>query len=86
MKTLTTLTAVVALIAGMSIASAASSTSGAMGTNSMSKAKITGMSKFCVKGASGALNCQYASLTACQSANKGKTCEANPHIGTTGSK
>jgi hypothetical protein len=79
MKTLTTLAAVVALIAGMSIANAASS-------SSMGKSNITGMSKFCVKGSSGALNCKYASLSACQTANKGKTCEANPKSSTTGSK
>ncbi len=84
MKTLTTLTAVAALIAGMSIAGAASSMdkSNAMSGSSM---HITGTSQFCIKGASGALNCEYASLSACQKvAKSGESCEAKPST-TTGS-
>lgn len=84
MKTLTTLTAVAALIAGISVAGAQGSMStdkpGAMG----SSANVTGTGKFCVKEDSGALNCQYASLSACQAANAGKDCEQNPKA-TTGS-
>lgn len=75
MKTLTTLTAAVALIAGISIAQAADSSS-----------KVTGTGKYCVKGASGELNCNYASLSACQGDAKGADCVANPNIGTTGTK
>jgi len=85
MKTLTTLTAVAALLAGISIASAQGSSMskdkpGAMG----SSAQVTGSGKFCVKEDSGALNCQYASLSACEAANAGKDCEQNPKS-TTGS-
>jgi len=87
MKTLTTLTAVAALIAGISVASAQTSSmdkSNAMGSSST---HATGTGKFCIKGAAGALNCQYASLAACQKAVKGsETCSANPNIGTTGAK
>jgi hypothetical protein len=90
MKTVTTFTAVVALIAGMSVANAAmsskSSTMGAGMSSSMSKTKVSGKSKFCIKSSSGALNCKYASLSACQTANKGKTCTINPNMGTTGAK
>ena len=92
MKTLTTLTAIVALIAGMSVADAAmssksstkSSTMGAGMSSSMSK--VSGKSKYCIKSSSGALNCKFASLSACQKANKGKTCTTNPNMGTTGAK
>jgi uncharacterized membrane protein YoaK (UPF0700 family) len=87
MKTLTTFAAVAALIAGISVASAQNSSmdkSGAMGSGAT---HATGTGKFCVKGISGALNCQYASLSACQKAAKGsETCSANPNGGTTGSK
>lgn len=85
MKTLTTLTAVAALIAGISIASAQSSMdkSNSMGS---STASITGTGKFCVKGTSGALNCEFASLSACQKAATGsESCQARPSS-TTGSK
>ena len=85
MKTLTTFTAVAALIAGISVASAQSSPmkpSSPMGSST----QATGSGKFCIKGASGALNCQYASLSACQKVAKtGETCQARP-AGTTGSK
>jgi len=74
MKTLTTLTAVAALIAGISVATAQGSSMG----------KVTGSAKYCLKDTSGALKCTYASLSACQKANIGKTCEANPKE-TTGS-
>jgi len=85
MKTLTTLTAVAALIAGISIASAASSMdkSNSMGSSSM---HTTGTAKFCISDTGGALNCKFASLSACQKiAKSGETCKANPNSGTTGS-
>ena len=84
MKILTTLTAVVVLIAGMSVAGAASSMDK---SNSMDSGSThaTGTGKFCISGTGGALNCQYASLSACQKAVKGsETCKANPSS-TTGS-
>ena len=86
MKTLTTFAAVAALIAGISIASAQNSSmdkSGAMGSGAT---QATGTGKFCISGPGGALNCQYASLAACQKAVKGsETCQARPSS-TTGSK
>jgi hypothetical protein len=88
MKTLTALTAVAALIVGISIASAqTSSMDKSDNTMGSSSTQATGSGKFCIKGASGALNCQYASLSACQKAVKGsETCSPNPNSGTTGSK
>ena len=87
MKTLTTFAAVAALIAGISVASAQNSSmdkSGAMGSGAT---QAIGTGKFCVKGTTGALNCQFASLSACQKAAKGsETCSANPNGGTTGAK
>ena len=86
MKTLTTFTAVAALIAGISVASAQSSSMDKSGTMGSSSMHATGTGKFCINGASGALNCQYASLSACQKAAKGsETCPARPSS-TTGSK
>ncbi|MGH9806121.1 MAG: hypothetical protein ACRD9W_02465 [Terriglobia bacterium] len=84
MRTLTALT-VAALIAGVSIASAQSTT---MGHSNMgqSTASVTGSGKFCIKSANGALNCEYASLSACKKgAKSGESCEARPSS-TTGSK
>ncbi len=91
MKTLTALAAVAALIAGVSIASAAETSSMSkdktMGGSAMThSARVIGTSKYCAKDKSGALNCQYASLSACQKGAAGKTCSVNPNIGTTGSK
>lgn len=86
MKTLTALTAVAALIAGISVASAQSSTMNKSNSMGRSAATVTGSGKFCIKGPSGALNCEYASLSACQKVAKGgQTCEARPSS-TTGSK
>ena len=86
MKTLIAFTAVAALIAGISIAGAQGSSmdkSGAMGDSS---SHVTGTAKFCISGADGALNCKFASLTACQKAVTGsETCKARPSS-TTGSK
>ena len=87
MKTLTTLTAVAALIAGISFASAQTSSMDKSNSMSGSSAQATGTGKFCIKGTSGALNCQYASLSDCQKAATGsQSCSANPNSGTTGSK
>jgi hypothetical protein len=89
-KTLTTLAAVAALIAGISIASAQSTMSpkspATSGSGSMSgTVQATGSGKFCIKGASGALDCKFASLSACNNAAKsGETCTTNPSS-TTGS-
>jgi hypothetical protein len=87
MKTLTALTAAVALIAGMSVASAQTSSmdkSSTMGSTSM---HVTGTGQFCIKGASGALNCEYASLSACQKvAKSGESCEAKPSTTGSGTK
>ena len=85
MKTLTTLTAVAALIAGISVAGAQGTMSKDKSGSMSSSANITGTGKFCVKEDSGAWNCQYASLSACQQANAGKDCQQNPKS-TTGSK
>jgi len=87
MKTLTTLTAVAALIAGMSIASA----QGTMGQSGSSAAapQTIGSSPFCIAtSASGALNCKYVSLAACEKDAKPQNlnCSPNPNRGTTGSK
>ena len=87
MKTLTMLTAAAALIAGISIASAQSSTmdnsSSTMGATTQ---HVTGTGKFCIKGATGALNCEYASLSACKKVATGnQSCEARPSS-TTGEK
>ena len=84
MKTLTTLAAVAALIAGISIASARRHDGQERRDGRSSH--VTGSGKFCIKGAGGALNCEYASLASCQKATKGsENCEARPSS-TTGSK
>jgi hypothetical protein len=86
MKTLTAFTAVAALIAGISIASAQGSSMDKSNTMGSSSVQATGSGKFCISGAGGALNCQYASLSACQKAAKAsETCKARPST-TTGSK
>lgn len=85
MKTLTTLTAAAALIAGMSIGNAQGSSSmskdKSMGADS--SAKVIGSSKFCAKTSSGALNCTFASMEACQKDAKGDTCTTNPQESST---
>ena len=91
MKTLTTLTAVTALIAGMSIASAQMSQSpsspGASGSSGSSQ-QASGSGKYCLETTpGGALDCKYASVSACQrDAKGGQNCAPNPNSGTTGSK
>lgn len=98
MKTFTTLTAVAALIAGISIASAqstmspsAGSSSGTAGTSGAagSSQQATGSGRYCIEATpGGALNCKYASLSACQKDAKAQNqnCAPNPNSGTTGSK
>ncbi|MGE5166059.1 MAG: hypothetical protein ACM3IH_18810 [Sphingobacteriales bacterium] len=93
MKTLTTLTAVAALIAGVSVAQAqgtmgkpnSSSTSG----SNMQAPQTIGNAAFCINtSASGALNCKYASMAACEKDAKPQNlnCSPNPKKSTTGSK
>jgi hypothetical protein len=91
MKTLTTLAAVAALIAGLSIANAQGTTMPLTPSPSTSNGGASnlehamGNGKFCIKGTNDALNCQYASLSACRKAASGtETCQANPGS-TTGS-
>jgi hypothetical protein len=92
MKSFTAVAAVAALLAGISVASAQSSTMGKDKADTMSKgsmgtsAQVIGTGKYCVKDASGALDCKYASLDTCQQDAKGQTCSANPNSGTTGAK
>lgn len=97
MRTLTTLTtfvAAAALIGGISIASAQTSQSqtapvGAPNPTTSGPSKVIGKSKFCIETSpGGALNCKYASMTACQRAGKAgnKQCFANPKMGTTGQR
>lgn len=85
MKTLTTLTAI-ALAAGISCAQA----QGTMGTSPGATAPQTiGNAAFCINtSASGALNCKYASMAACEKDAKPQNlnCSPNPKKGTTGSK
>jgi hypothetical protein len=86
MKMLTALTAVAALIAGISIASAQNSSMDKSNSMGSSSTQATATGKFCISGAGGALNCKFASLSACQKAAKGsETCQARPSS-TTGSK
>ena len=52
-------------------------------------AKVNGSKKFCKEtSANGTLDCVYASMSACQKANKSDSlrCVANPRTSTTGSK
>jgi len=102
MRTLTALVAAAALVGSISIAAAqntqsqnappgsANPAASSMSKSSMSKGsmgqKVTGKSKFCVQGSSGAMNCKFASMQACQKAAKGGQCMPNPKMGTTGSK
>jgi hypothetical protein len=80
MKTITALTAVVAMLAGISLASAAG-----MDTGGTPRGKGSG--QFCITGSSGAKNCSFATVAACQKvAKSGETCTPNPNSATTGSK
>lgn len=86
MKTLTTLTAIATMVAGISFAQAQM---GAPPSGSMQKAQTVGNSPFCIStSASGALNCKYASMAACEKDAKPQNlnCSPNPNKGTTGSK
>lgn len=90
MKTLATLTAIAAFIAGISLAQAQGTMSkpGASGSN-MQAPQTIGNAAFCIStSASGALNCKYASLAACEKDAKPQNlnCSPNPKKSTTGSK
>jgi hypothetical protein len=88
MKTLTTLTAVAALIVGVSIAAAQGSMGSSMDKGS-GPPKTTGNAAFCINTSeSGALNCKYASMAACEKDAQPQNlqCSPNPSKGTTGSK
>lgn len=55
----------------------------------MANQKVAGKSKFCLETSpGGALNCKFASMSACQKAGKAgnKQCVTNPKMGTTGAK
>lgn len=93
MKTLTTLTAIAALAAGISLAQAQGTmgqTSSPSSSGSMQAAPQTiGNAAFCINtSASGALNCKYASMAACEKDAKPQNlnCSPNPKTSTTGSK
>ncbi len=92
MKTLLAFTAAAAMVAGISIASAQTSmdknSSGTMGHSSMSGSPSTkGTGAFCITGSSGATNCTFASIAACQKvAKSGEKCTPNQNSATTGAK
>jgi len=89
MKTLTAITAVAALVAGISFAQAQGTMGSPPAGGSMQKPLVTGNSPFCINtSASGALNCKYTSLTACEKDAKPQNlnCSPNPNKSTTGSK
>ena len=89
MKTLTTLTAVAALVAGISFAQAQGNMGSPSTTSGMQKSQTIGNSPFCINtSASGALNCKYSSMTACETDAKAQNlnCSPNPNKSTTGSK
>ncbi|MGA8004036.1 MAG: hypothetical protein WCA05_20505, partial [Pseudolabrys sp.] len=89
MKSLTTLTAVAALIAGISFAQAQGTMGSPSSGSSMQKSQTIGSSPFCINtSASGALNCKYASMAACEKDAKPQNlnCSPNPNKGTTGSR
>lgn len=89
MKMVTTLTTVAALAAGISFAQAQGTMGSPSTGGSMQKAQTVGNSPFCIStSASGALNCKYASMAACEKDAKPQNlnCSPNPNKGTTGSK
>jgi hypothetical protein len=89
MKLLTTLTAVTALVAGISFAQAQGTMGSPSSGSSMQKSQTIGSSPFCINtSASGALNCKYASMAACEKDAKPQNlnCSPNPNKSTTGSK
>ena len=97
MRTLTAIVAAAVLAGGISVASAQNSQSqnAPVGspnpaTSTMNKGSmgqtVTGKSKFCLQASSGAMNCKFASMEACQKAAKGGQCMPNPKMGTTGSR
>ncbi len=89
MKTLTTLTAVAALVAGISFAQAQGTMGSPSSGSSMQKTQTIGNSPFCINtSASGALNCKYSSMAACETDAKPQNlnCSPNPNKSTTGSR
>jgi hypothetical protein len=84
-----TLTAVAALIAGISLAHAQGTMGSPSSSSSMQKSQTMGNAAFCINtSASGALNCKYASMAACEKDAKPQNlnCSPNPNKSTTGSK
>jgi hypothetical protein len=90
MKTLTALAAVAALAAGISFAQAQGTASSPPSSGSSMQAPQTiGSAAFCINTSpSGALNCKYASMAACEKDAKPQNlnCSPNPKKSTTGSK
>ena len=85
MKPITTLTAIAALVAGISVASAQMTPS----PTQSGPPKAAGSSPFCIgTSASGALNCKYSSMAACEKDAKTQNlnCSPNPNKSTTGAK
>ena len=86
MKTLTTFTAIAALIAGISIASAQMQSSPSSQT---APPKAAGNAAFCITTSdSGARNCKYQTMAACEKDAKAQNLNCSPHPkkSTTGSK
>ena len=89
MKSLTTLTAIAVLVAGISVAQAQGTMGSPSSGGSMQKSQTIGNSLFCINtSASGALNCKYASMAACEKDAKPQNlnCSPNPNKSTTGSR
>jgi hypothetical protein len=85
MRTLTILAAVAVLFAGVAVVSAQSGSPPGLEPQQ----KALGSGQYCLKtSSSSALNCKYASMTACQKDAKTQrgSCRSNPTVGTTGSK
>jgi hypothetical protein len=51
-------------------------------------ARVSGRGKFCSETTNQALNCKFATMSACEKQNKSQNlrCVANPNLGTTGSR
>ncbi len=80
---------VTALVAGISFAQAQGTMGSPSSGSSMQKSQTIGSSPFCINtSASGALNCKYASMAACEKDAKPQNlnCSPNPNKSTTGSK
>ena len=89
MKTLTAITAAAALLSSLSIVSAQNTMGKSSGSMGGSAPHATGNAAFCINtSASGALNCKYATMAACEKDAKPQNlnCSPNPNKGTTGAK